>query len=219
MTYRKIEHDQVKDIFTNAFNSKNIEYSCDEYNMGQTKRGFKFIINNIKLDLHGDKVSPMIIVLNSLNKESSLNFKGGLFRFACCNGMTIGKEMFVGKIIHRKGETFEQKIKDLEYQIAAFLDKIQELYARVERETAQELSTNQMVRIVESLKITKKAKALAKTKIIFPQTRREEDMYNNIWILWNIVNEAIRETSKKESARERHNNNLLRDCIRYANAA
>jgi len=219
-TYRKIEHEEVYNIFRNALDKRGVAYSFDTQRLGRknTTVGFRFILTGMEKTLNGDKVTPAIVGRNSLNGESSLHFRGGAYRFCCANSIVIGKDMFIGKIIHRKGETFEQKVKDLDYQIAAFLNEIDTIFGKVEEATSTELSVFQMAKIVEQLKVPKKVKKEARRRLINDCLRREEDKANNTWTLWNVVNEVIRNTCTA-SAGEKHNDNLMSDCIKYAKAA
>jgi hypothetical protein len=219
-TYRKISHEEVHQIFKNALDSRGIEYTFQTTKLGRktTTVGFKFTLTGLTHKIHGDSVSPTIVGRNSLNKESSINFRGGFYRFACANQMVVGQDFFIGKIIHRIGETFEEKVKKLDYQIAAFLDEVESLYKKVEESTNKDLTVLQMCQILEKVKVPKKVKKTARKLIVNEHLRREEDRGNNTWTLWNIINESIRNECK-ESAAEKHNDKLMEQCINYAIAA
>lgn len=216
--YKRVEHAQVIDMFSECLNNLGQKFHVEATRLGKksTKMGFKFTLHS-ETKLMGDNVLPCLVVRNSLEGECSLNFRFGLYRFACSNQLCVGKDFFVGRVIHRVGETWEQKIKELEYQIAAFVQMYQGLISEIENTLKKEIEVEKMAQVIDLLKISKKAKAEAKNTI---QTRtRDEDKANNVWILWNIANEAIRNTSRTESARENHNDNLLEQIVAYANAA
>jgi hypothetical protein len=142
--------------------------------------------------LAGDVVFPRIMVFNSYKGESAMFTTGGFLRSACNNGMVMGQGFFGNRIIHRKGLTAEKKLKQLEYQIAATAHYLKHELPQIIQELADSYVTEtEMVEITAHLHLSDTDKRWIINKIVHPDFRRNADKENNLWILWNLCNEAM----------------------------
>lgn len=211
-TYRKISHADIQSVIEQNLNARGHKWSktVTSPRKKSTIQHIQYKLTDMTTTVNGDDCSPMIIVKNSLNRECALSLTGGFFRFVCSNGLVIGDTVFKGRIIHRKGETFEEKIEELDFQIAAFFDNVDNLAAEVEEMVAVQLTEEQMVNITGNLNVPKRVKTEAIERITVSR-KRKEDEGNNVWTLLNIVNEAINDKCRTDNAKARHNEKLLDD--------
>jgi len=201
-----------------------------------TKRGLDFEIKNLtrkpsakstvhafqvtfgsEFELFGSKVSPRVLIKNSYRGESALTIQVGLYRFVCSNGLVLGETCFKEKIIHIKGQTIEMKLAELGSRIEAALEWIDtKMKAAIEEKTAMTLSPEKAVEIVSQLKVSKRIKASVATLIENPIALRPEDRGNNVFSLWNIVNEQIRKSSRSPLREMERNERLLENILDLA---
>lgn len=135
----------------------------------------------------GDEV-PEIIVVNSHDGSKPFSFHIGIFRFVCSNGLVVATENF-GK------QSFIHKSFDEEYVIDVVnksVKKFDIVFPLINEMKKIELSEN------EKIAFAKKA-----SKIRWPQKeiqisaddllikRRNEDMINNLWTVFNVVQENM----------------------------
>jgi hypothetical protein len=151
---------------------------------------------------------PQISVINSTDGSRAFNLIGGVFRLVCSNGLVAGDIFDSERIVHRVGPTFDRKIESLPLRIVALVEDTVEAMKELNELTCQELSENKMIEIVGNLTMSKKAKTETIKDVVFEDQRREDDQGNNVWTLYNIVNENLRKHSKAK-AYQKHNEKLL----------
>jgi hypothetical protein len=128
--------------------------------------------------------------------------------------MVAGSSWFGQRIIHRKGQTAEKKLKQLEYQIAATARFIRyELPELIQGLADTTVTEHEMIEIIASLPISDTHKQWCIAKITRPEFRREADQANNLWILWNLANEAIGTNYRSETRFFERNLNLVDDIV------
>jgi hypothetical protein len=135
---------------------------------------------------------PQISVVNSTDKSTALRLMGGVFRLVCSNGLVAGDVFDSERIIHRVGETFERKIQTLPTRIVALIDDIIAAAEEFKELQEQTLTEETMISVVGNLPVNKKTKRASIDKIVFEEHRRTQDQGNNVWTLYNIVNECLR---------------------------
>lgn len=139
----------------------------------------------------GDDAFPRIIVTNSHDGLSSFQFRVGIYRLVCSNGLVVADEEFSAFSIKHKGYTFEelqavvaQAVADLPNKIQ-ILNKMQArmLTAEEQRQLALDAmalrSTNPDAKYDEA----SIAEVLAST--------RKEDEGDSLWLVFNRVQESI----------------------------
>jgi hypothetical protein len=185
-----------------------------------TKHIAEFTITNMVL--FGGGGNGKILVVNSYNAECSLYVLAGAIRFCCANGLIAGEHEFFEKVVHRAGEVCRQKLMMLNEKIKIAAEYLKTRFgALVDEMSAQDLKFTKEAEIVLSLNIPNQAKLMVIEKI-HPTNRhklRVEDQPVNVWTLYNIVNEAVREAARHGMSEFEHNTNLMDDVIRLAKAA
>lgn len=191
-TYLTIESQDINDTITKALYRQGLGFTCKYFKGAGTKEMFQYTIDLGDYALAGDTVMPRIIHMNSYKGESAMFTTGGFLRAACNNGMVMGQGFFGQRIIHRKGQTAERKLKQLEYQIAATASYLKNDLPEIIQELADSyVSQAEMIEIAANLPLANCHKEWIIQKIVYPEFRRAADQDNNLWILWNLANEAM----------------------------
>jgi hypothetical protein len=159
---------------------------------------------------------PEIVLFNSFNGEGSLGIAVGLYRLVCSNGLTVGQDLFSEKVRHVRGPNMNGFLEDFESKIVWAIKYIKEkLEPQVQQMKNTKLSYTQMANIVEGLTLTPAARD---NVVVNLQTsrRRAVESEDNLWNIYNIVNETLRRRGRSEFANEKKNVNLMDDIIRLA---
>ena len=139
----------------------------------------------------GDTVFPQILLTNSHDGKNAFTFTAGLFRMICENGLVISTTQFEDVKMRHMGYTFE----DLQVNIR---DMVERLPLTVE-------SMNKMKQVEmgeqAALDFAKKAlgtrfdeKQMNRIQIDLNELlkpTRKEDMGNDVWSVFNVVQEKI----------------------------
>jgi hypothetical protein len=183
------------------------------------RRGTKHTITyklNTNLTIFGDVVKPTVMITNSYKGESPLVINFGYYRLVCENGLMMSDvdETNVIKIRHVRGPKSADQLKTLEYEIAASINRAVEYVAKLEQQLSKPMTVENREKLIESLPLPKKTKALVRER--FNRPIRQEDNGNTLWHIWNVVNEANRETSRTENAAMTRDESLLSNIVRLA---
>ena len=219
-TYTRIESADINSTIENTLTTRGIEFTSrlqHRVAARTTKHCIVYTLHSIQGLRYGDTaVTPQIYVFNSYAKESALTIMVGFLRAVCSNGMVVGEDLYSTRIIHRTGPTLDQKVSQIETGIAAAVDIIQsgEIQRLVDELVSMQVSADQGISIVGSLPIPKRVKEHAMNKWAGPHSyRRPEDSDNNLWTLWNIINEIMRLRSRSIVANLERNRGLLDDIL------
>jgi hypothetical protein len=158
--------------------------------------------------LFDSQVQPELLLWNSYQGESSFVAKLGFFRFVCANGMALGSSFGSVKLRHIEGPKFEREFRD-------FFDGIDRMvcegFSSIEQQMSKKLTHQEREAVVRSLGFSKKTTETILQQLAVPQ--RDEDNTGNVWQLWNVSNEVMRQRSRSELAFERKNDRLLNDIL------
>ena len=139
----------------------------------------------------GDTVFPQILLTNSHDGKNAFTFTAGLFRMICENGLVISTTQFEDVKMRHMGYTFE----DLQVNI-------REMVARLPL-TVESMNKMKQVKMEEkaALDFAKKAletrfdkKQVKRIKVDLKELlnpTRKEDMGNDVWSVFNVVQEKI----------------------------
>jgi len=96
------------------------------------------IVNTADGSKHKDVYMPQMIVRNSYDKSSSLDFIYGAFRFVCSNGMLIGDTAYNVKVKHSgKHIDFAEYKEPLIERIVATIEGVKKLYVKLNTEDGE----------------------------------------------------------------------------------
>ena len=190
-TYRHYSHEDAIKVVEDALYSAGVNYSLKFQQLNTNKMVANFQFDDYLIEGLGGLV-PQISVVNSTDKSTALKLIGGVFRLVCSNGLVAGDVFDSERIIHRVGETFERKIQTLPTRIVALIDDIIAAVEEFKELREQTLTEETMISVVGNLPVNKKTKRASIDKIVFEERRRIQDQGNNVWTLYNIVNESLR---------------------------
>lgn len=172
--------------------------------------GLKYTLHGLRTTVNGDSVTPTINIVNSYGGERAFQITVGFFRLVCSNGMIVGTALFNRRIVHLKGETTERQLAEVALGIAAALDYLAGDFAKDMQQLATTtVSQDVMVRISQAVGLSKSRLADVESKIRNVQSRRLQDRGDNLWTLWNLLNETLRLRSRSELRQLLVNNDLL----------
>jgi len=139
----------------------------------------------------GDTVFPQILLTNSHDGKNSFEFTAGLFRMVCENGLVISTDEFEKVKIRHMGydfETLQVKIKDMVEKLPLTVESMNKM---IETEMDQEKIINFAKDI---LAVRFSERELNRVKINmddFITPVRTEDKGNDLWSVFNVVQEKI----------------------------
>ena len=134
---------------------------------------------------NGDDSFPQILLTNSHDGKAAFNFRVGIFRLVCSNGLVISDADFSNVSIRHINYTFESlqvKINEIIAKLPGLVNKINTFKAKTLTEVemndfatkASQLRTKKTVNIMDVLSAT-----------------RTEDQGNDLWVVFNRVQEKI----------------------------
>lgn len=140
---------------------------------------------------NGDDAFPRIILTNSHDGLSSFQFRVGIFRLVCSNGLVVADEEFSAFSIKHKGYTFEELQAVVEIAVKDLPNKIQVLNKMQQRMlTPQE--QRQLAIDAMALRTTNPDAQYTEASIeeVLKATRKEDEG-DSLWLVFNRVQEAI----------------------------
>jgi hypothetical protein len=134
---------------------------------------------------NGDDSFPQILLTNSHDGKAAFNFRVGIFRLVCSNGLVISDADFNNVSIRHTNYTFESlqtKINEIIAKLPGLVNKINVFKAKTLTEVemndfatkASQLRTKKTVNIMDVLSATRTA-----------------DQGNDLWVVFNRVQEKI----------------------------
>ena len=134
---------------------------------------------------NGDDSFPQILLTNSHDGKAAFNFRVGIFRLVCSNGLVVSDADFNNVSIRHINYTFESlqtKINEIIAKLPGLVNKINTFKAKTLTEVemndfatkASQLRTKKTVNIMDVLSAT-----------------RTEDQGNDLWVVFNRVQEKI----------------------------
>ena len=140
---------------------------------------------------NGDDAFPRIIVTNSHDGLSSFQFRVGIYRLVCSNGLVVADEEFSAFSIKHKGYTFEELQGVVAQAVADLPNKIQVLNKmQVRMLTADE--QRQLAIDAMALRSTNPDAKYDEATIeeVLAATRKEDEG-EDLWVIFNRIQESI----------------------------
>jgi len=153
---------------------------------GFQKHLIVFYNPNIQIKGKKDDISyPQILLTNSHDGKNAFNFRIGIFRLVCSNGLVICTNEFGNLSIRHMNYTF----KELQTKIKEVVSKLPLVVKKINMFKSTMLTQPQMVNFAKQaikLRTTQKVNALELLK-----ATRSEDEGNNLWNVFNRVQEKL----------------------------
>ena len=144
----------------------------------------------------GDDAFPQILLTNSHDGKAAFNFRVGIFRLVCSNGLVISDVDFNNVSIRHINYTFET----LQTRIQEVIAKLPGLVKKINLFKSTKLSENQMVEFA-----TKASALRTKQRVNIMDllnADRTQDQGNDLWVVFNRVQEKLLGGSYKAGKRK-----------------
>jgi len=134
---------------------------------------------------NGDDSFPQILLTNSHDGKNAFNFRVGIFRLICSNGLVICDKEFNNISIRHINYTFDT----LRENINTIITKLPGLVEKINKFKSIELSAEQMVDFARKAADLRK-QTLADIPTLL-KAERKEDEGNDLWVVFNRLQEKI----------------------------
>ena len=134
---------------------------------------------------NGDDSVPQILLTNSHDGKAAFNFRVGIFRFVCSNGLVISDADFGVVSIRHMNYTFES----LQAKVNEVIEKLPGLVQKINLFKSTKLTDNQMAEFAQ-----KAATLRTKAKVSVEEllgVERDADNGNDLWAVFNRVQEKL----------------------------
>jgi len=165
--------------------------------VGFQKHLVVFRNNDIQITAEdGDNVFPQILLTNSHDGKAAFNFRVGIFRLVCSNGLVISDADFNNVSIRHINYTFET----LQTKIQEVIAKLPGLVQKINLFKSTQLTENQMTDFA-----TKAAALRTKQRVDVLEllnAERTQDQGNDLWVVFNRIQEKLLGGSYKAGKRK-----------------
>ena len=134
---------------------------------------------------NGDDAQPQILLTNSHDGKAAFNFRVGIFRFVCSNGLVISDADFGVMSIRHVNYTFES----LQTKVAEMIGKLPGLVQKINQFKSTTLTDAQMTEFATKAAELRTKKRVNIMDVLAPT--RTEDQGNDLWVVFNRVQEKI----------------------------
>lgn len=168
------------------------------------RRGFqKHMLRFQRRDVQAvvGEYTPDLVLVNSHDRSGAYQLQAGLFRFVCGNGMIVSDTTFERVSIRHSGFTPDEVI-DASFKL---LDGIPAITARVDAFKERQLDSTEMSTFAEAalrLRFADTDKAPINPHKLL-DCRRSEDAGNDLWHIFNRVQEHLIRGGQRDSSRRR----------------
>jgi hypothetical protein len=145
---------------------------------------------------NGDDAFPQILLTNSHDGKAAFNFRVGIFRLVCSNGLVISDADFSNVSIRHMNYTFES----LQAKVNGVIEKLPGLVQKINLFKNTKLTDDQMNEFAYKA-ATLRTKAKVNVMELLEATRTE-DQGNDLWAVFNRVQEKILGGSFKSGKRK-----------------
>ena len=226
MTNRVYTLDEIKQIAPSVFTTEKAPHLTDKYIQTPTSRVVEDLMNlgwqvtkaqevrsrkykgfqkhmvvfrnpNITIKgKDGDDAFPQILLTNSHDGKAAFNFRVGIFRLVCSNGLVISDADFSNVSIRHTNYTFES----LQTKIGEMIAKLPNLVQKINLFKTTELTEDQMKDFA-----TKAMQLRTKQRVNIMDVLnadRPQDQGNDLWVVFNRVQEKLVGGSYKAGQRK-----------------
>lgn len=130
-----------------------------------------------------------LIMINSHDGKSSMQFKLGIFRFACSNGLVVGQNFHTYKFRHSN-----VNMPQLEKAMQEIHSTIPELAEHIQTMKITKLTNNQIIELAKQsmmLRFEDKFENITFDMNELLETLRDADKQNSLWNFYNKMQEKM----------------------------
>jgi hypothetical protein len=133
----------------------------------------------------GDDSFPQILLTNSHDGKAAFNFRVGIFRLVCSNGLVISDTDFSNVSIRHINYTFES----LQAKVAEMITKLPNLVQKINLFKSTELTEDQMTDFAQKAMQLRTKERVNIMNVLTPD--RPQDSGNDLWVVFNRVQEKL----------------------------
>ena len=151
---------------------------------------------DIQITSEEEKLAPSIILINSHDGTRTFQFRMGIYRLVCSNGLVIPAEEYTSFRIRHIGYTFDQLRDSMNKSIERISEKVQLINKMIERDLTEQEQMDLALKAllvrsgVESTAVETPKYSEETLKEVLRPTR-EADQGDNLWVVFNRVQEAV----------------------------
>jgi hypothetical protein len=134
---------------------------------------------------NGDDAQPQILLTNSHDGKAAFNFRVGIFRFVCENGLVISDADFGVVSIRHVNYTFES----LQAKVNEMISKLPGLVNKINLFKATTLTDTQMQQFATKACALRSKQTINIMSVL--EATRKEDEGNDLWAVFNRVQEKL----------------------------
>jgi hypothetical protein len=134
---------------------------------------------------NGDDSFPQILLTNSHDGKAAFNFRVGIFRLVCSNGLVVSDSDFSNVSIRHVNYTFET----LQSKINGVIEKLPGLVQKINTFKAKEL-TEQLMQDFAIKAAALRTKSSIDVNALLAPTRTQDEG-NDLWAVFNRVQEKL----------------------------
>lgn len=136
----------------------------------------------------GETVYPQILLTNSHDGLSSFQFRAGLFRLVCSNGLVIATEDFGQMRIRHKGYSF-QELKKTVMELVEELPVTVETLNKFREVVLSEEQKHELAMKAIGIRFGENGAEVDVQEILKPT--RKEDEGSDLWTIFNVIQEKM----------------------------
>jgi len=133
----------------------------------------------------GDDSFPQILLTNSHDGKAAFNFRVGIFRLVCSNGLVISDADFSNVSIRHINYTFES----LQAKVAEMITKLPNLVQKINLFKSTELTEAQMTDFAQKAMELRTKERVNIMDVL--TVDRPQDSGNDLWVVFNRVQEKL----------------------------
>jgi len=134
---------------------------------------------------NGDDSFPQILLTNSHDGKAAFNFRVGIYRLVCSNGLVVADSEFGNMSIRHINYTFE----NLREKMNGLIAKLPGLVQKINLFKLTQLTNAQIVEFATKAASLRTKQRVNITDLI--ETTRNEDQGNDLWVTYNKIQEKI----------------------------
>jgi hypothetical protein len=134
---------------------------------------------------NGDDSFPQILLTNSHDGKAAFNFRVGIFRLVCSNGLVVSDADFNNVSIRHTNYTFEM----LQTKINEVISKLPNLVQKINLFKSTQLSDQALVEFATKAASLRNKHSVNVMDVL--KVDRPEDSGNDLWAVFNRVQEKI----------------------------
>jgi hypothetical protein len=134
---------------------------------------------------NGDDAFPQVILTNSHDGKNAFNFRVGIYRLVCSNGLVVADSEFGNTSIRHINYTFE----NLREKMNELISKLPRLVQKINLFKSTQLTEVQMIDFATKAAILRTKQRVNTIELL--EATRNEDQGSGLWEVYNRLQEKI----------------------------